>query len=519
MTQPTISTPSTGVLQSTRIPVLLPEAPVAMAPPEAAPSDLAALPPLWHRLQFNMQFQVQSNWCWSATTASVNRYYNPYSTWTQCSLANAHLGQTTCCANGSSPQCNVPSVLSDVLTLAGNLRSFEGQSAALSKLQPEIDAGRPVAARIGWSGGGGHFVVLEGYRAGITSMVAVEDPIFGSSDITYDTFRTNYQGSGSWTHTYYTKSAPIRILGATTGGKRAVSAVSRDPNKLDVFAVDAGGTIITSAWDQNVANDQWRGWWPIVGGRAAPGAPVTAVARDPNKLDVFVVGLDGGVWTAAWDQNVAHGQWRGWWRIGNVQAAQGSPIAVVARDPNKLDVFVIGADGGIYTAAWDQHAANAQWRGWWRITSGQVPLTSSVAAVARDPNKLDVFTIGADGGIYTAAWDQFVSNAEWRGWWRITNGLVASNAPVTAVARDPNKLDVFTIGLDGGLWTAAWDQFAANARWRGWWRIGEGQGNQGAPLAAVARGPSKLDVFMAGSNGGIYTAAWAQEVASATWLG
>ena len=35
-------------------------------------------------------------------------------------------------------------------------------------------------------------------------MLYVEDPIYGATDIAFDTFRTAYQGSGSWTHTYYT---------------------------------------------------------------------------------------------------------------------------------------------------------------------------------------------------------------------------------------------------------------------------------------------------------------------------
>jgi hypothetical protein len=39
----------------------------------------------------------------------------------------------------------------------------------------------------------------------------------------------------------------------------------------------------------------------------------------------------------------------------------------VSRDANKFDVFVVGNDGRIYTAAWDQNIADAKWRGWWKI--------------------------------------------------------------------------------------------------------------------------------------------------------
>jgi len=40
------------------------------------------------------------------------------------------------------------------------------------------------------------------------------------------------------------------------------------------------------------------------------------VSRDPGKLDIFIVSTDGRIYTAAWDRNVASGDWRGWWVIG-----------------------------------------------------------------------------------------------------------------------------------------------------------------------------------------------------------
>ena len=50
-----------------------------------------------------------------------------------------------------------------------------------------------------------------------------------------------------------------------------------------------------------------------LGSQAKPGAAVAAVARDPNKPDIFAAGNDGKTYTAAWDQFVAGAQWRGWW--------------------------------------------------------------------------------------------------------------------------------------------------------------------------------------------------------------
>ncbi len=160
----------------------------------------------WDRLSFTMQHQQQTQWCWAAVSTSVSHFYNPASTSTQCDVVNAELGQTTCCHDGSTSACNQPWYLDAALTRTGNLKSWAGGSVPFSTVDHEIDALRPLGVRIGWSGGGGHFVILAGYLEGATNYIGVEDPWYGSSDVAYDTFLTSYQGTGSWTHTYYTEA-------------------------------------------------------------------------------------------------------------------------------------------------------------------------------------------------------------------------------------------------------------------------------------------------------------------------
>ena len=57
---------------------------------------------------------------------------------------------------------------------------------------------------IAWNEGGGHAVVIEGYTQD-GSMLAIEDPWYGASDQPADTFRSAYEGSGSWTDSYLTE--------------------------------------------------------------------------------------------------------------------------------------------------------------------------------------------------------------------------------------------------------------------------------------------------------------------------
>ena len=94
-----------------------------------------------------------------------------------------------------------------------------------------------------------------------------------------------------------------------------------------------------------------------------PGTAVTAIGRNPDHLDLFVTGTDGGIYSIYWD---AASSWASsWFRISEGVAELGSPITAVARNPDHLDLFVTGTDGGIYSIYWD---ANSGWPdSWFRL--------------------------------------------------------------------------------------------------------------------------------------------------------
>jgi len=209
------------------------------------------------QLAFNMQEQTQTNWCWAATSTSVSHFYWGLSTWTQCLVANAELGLGTCCNSTVPAACNVPWYLDRALTRTNNFVSISGP-VSFQQVRDEIDAGRPVGTRIGWSGGGGHFMAIYGYSlvSGV-EYFDIDDPIYGKSHLTVADFSSNYQGSGTWTHTYLTKSyfkmpikelIPIEPVLKKIWEVRPLLKLKQDPTASDrSLGVDAEHTTIGMA--------------------------------------------------------------------------------------------------------------------------------------------------------------------------------------------------------------------------------------------------------------------------------
>lgn len=173
------------------------------------------------RLQFTMQQQTQSNWCWAANATSVSIFYTPSSAWTQCKVANACQNKTTCCSNPSG--CNQYGYLNLALEKTSNFNGMITGTITFAQIQTEINAGRPIGTRTAWSGGGAHFLCIIGYAViSGTNYVYLDDPIYGASCVTLSSFTTNYRGSGTWTHTYLTKRPPSTMNVILPGLKQNV---------------------------------------------------------------------------------------------------------------------------------------------------------------------------------------------------------------------------------------------------------------------------------------------------------
>ena len=262
------------------------------------------------------------------------------------------------------------------------------------------------------------------------------------------------------------------------------------------------------AQDWSGLNDRWRN----IGGVFPTNAPVTAIARKPGILDLFITGNDGRVYTSWFVEGQS--DWSGlndlWRNIGGV-FPPGAPVTAVARKSGILDLFITGNDGRVYTSWWVE--GQSDWSGLndrWRNIGGVFPRGAPVTAVARKPGILDLFITGNDGRVYTS-W--FVEGqSDWSGLndrWRNIGGVFPPGAPVAAVARKPGILDLFITGNDGRVYTSWFvegqsDWSGLNDRWR---NIG-GVFPNAAALGAVARRPDQLDVFVTGNDGRVYTSWW-----------
>jgi hypothetical protein len=101
--------------------------------------------------------------------------------------------------------------------------------------------------------------------------------------------------------------------------------------------------------DWSGVGDDWRD----IGGVLPVGAPVSAVSRNPNQMDLFICGDEGHVYTFFIDGQDWSGLGNNWRDIGGIFPV-GAPVSAVSRNPNQMDLFIGGDDRNVYTSWWSR---------------------------------------------------------------------------------------------------------------------------------------------------------------------
>ena len=93
---------------------------------------------------------------------------------------------------------------------------------------------------------------------------------------------------------------------------------------------------------------------------------------------------------------------------------------------------------------------------WWLMwPTGVIPnataVDSSAGAVAAwGPNRLDVFSIGMDRAMYHGSWD----GSSWNLWEALGGGFTS---PPAVTSWGPNRLDIVGLGMDSAMYHGSWD--------------------------------------------------------------
>lgn len=295
-----------------------------------------------------------------------------------------------------------------------------------------------------------------------------------------------------------------------------VAALSRDPNYMDIFSVSESGEVTSAWWNGN----PWRSWFRVFGKTFPRLSPIAALSRNSNQMDLFVV--EG---RKIWNSWFTGGNWNDWGQLPDSPASaapfeDACPLAVLSRDPHFMDVFAVDASGEVRSIWWNGNPWRAQ--NWFSLGEKQPPPGGSIrftpsapiATLSRNENHMELFIAGDDNQLWANYFDAN-ANPPWSGWFQPLPGseVLKPRTPIAAIRRNPNQMDLFAIShVDGKLHNAWW-----NGSWNNWGAVpnmppSSNPASTSFPpfghVAANSRDPNYMDVFAVDNNGDVRVAWW-----------
>jgi hypothetical protein len=346
----------------------------------------------------------------------------------------------------------------------------------------------------------------------------------GGGDDPGGTYRTSYfdtQSIMSYCTGWPTQLSPGDAAGVqnayglktpTVNGQNSSNAsAARTANNLDTFFVHNDGSIWTAYWYAGLSGSWPTFQLPGAGPGIAPKwAPIATVSRSASNLDIFYVSASGAINTSYWS---ASGGWGYTTLPGTNGLAQpGAQVAAVAASPGQIDVLYAGKDKNLYWSHWSGQCGNYPQTtcGWSSpvavVGDGSIPAGAAVTAVARTPDRLDVFYIESDGYPHTSACYGFGTTGggsctanNWANFKPAssTNCIGNAGASVASTARTASNIDIFYVNKQEAVCTSYWSPST------GWNAFAITAGNtvaSWASMQAVTRAPGNLDVFYMGTN-------------------
>jgi microsomal dipeptidase-like Zn-dependent dipeptidase len=297
-----------------------------------------------------------------------------------------------------------------------------------------------------------------------------------------------------------------------------LTSVARNNNCIDLFGIQADGSVVTTWWNQSV--DQFSSFSLVGAGNASLEGGITAQSRYEGTVEVWWIGQDGIVNGAYW---YAGNNWQAYKldpSKGFAKAALKGGISSFHRTRDELSVAWIAEDGSIQGAYW----GGGNWLPVKFAPSGSASTEGDITAFSRKSDSEDMWWIAPNGSIsgrYSYGGSVGIYTVPNSG----NGGIKASiDGQLTSVSQ-PLYLSVFWISAKGEVRQAYSDRTpGASVLWQTHTQPIAKNALPNGSISALMRIPTSAEVWYSGKDGGVKAAYyyegqnWWNEYDISTWM-
>jgi Tol biopolymer transport system component len=194
-------------------------------------------------------------------------------------------------------------------------------------------------------------------------------------------------------------------------------------------------------------------WNPLGPNKFPSGGRVTALSTRPTESSLYVVGLDDQVWTRYFPNSSHLDKWSDWLPLGPNVFPKGASVAALSTRLGQTSLYILGLDGQVWTKYFPDNSHPGQWSGWLPLGPDIFPAGGTITALSARPGETSLYILGLDGQVWTNYFPDNSHPGQWSGWLPLGPNVFPAGATITALSARPGETSLYILGLDGQVWT------------------------------------------------------------------
>jgi hypothetical protein len=292
-----------------------------------------------------------------------------------------------------------------------------------------------------------------------------------------------------------------------------ITARKTGPGATALYVLGYDGQVWSRLYPDPTNPGQWSNWFALGPNTFPQGSAITSVSTGPGQTGLYVLGFDGQVWTDYFPDVNHPGQWSGWFALGPNTFPPGSAISAVSTGPGQTGLYVLGLDGQVWSRYFPD--PNNAWSPWFALGPNTFPAGSPVTALSTGPGATSLYVVGFDGQVWSRYFPD-LSNA-WSPWFPLDPNAFPRASLISALSTTPGGTSLYLLGNDRTVWSRFYPDPNNPGNWGAWFNLGPNLFPEGSLVSAVTTGAGQTGLYLPGVDGRVWTRFFPDPASGGQW--
>ena len=301
--------------------------------------------------------------------------------------------------------------------------------------------------------------------------------------------------------------------------RTVVSALSNTSGATSLYVAGLDGQVWTNFYPAADGSSKWNGWLALGPNVFPTDATVSVVSTAPGATSLYIVASDGQVWMDFYPAADGGSKWNGWLTLGPNVFPKGATVSSVSLAKGATSLYVMGLDGQVWTNFYPAADGSSKWNGWLALGPNVFPTDATVSVVSTVPGATSLYIVGLDGQVWTNFYPAANGGSKWNGWLALGPNVFPKGAAVSSISLAKGATSLYVMGLDGQVWTNFYPAADGSSKWNGWLALGPNVFPMDATVSVVSTAPGATSLYIVGLDDQVWTNFYPAADGGSKWSG